>query len=147
MTFHEIMALHPRPSPVERDALLNCIDECLDCRASCTACADASLAEEDVEELVRVVRLALDCADACDATGRIVARQTTPDLGVMRKIVETCAAACTACADECARHAAHHEHCRLCEEVCRRCNAACERLLAALRRVERSDRGDAPQRP
>jgi hypothetical protein len=96
------------------------------------SCAGASLAERDLQDLVRVIRLALDGADVCDATGRIIARQTTPDLGVVGQIVETCAAACIACAEKCSRHAAHHEHCRICAEVCRCCNAACERLLTAL---------------
>jgi hypothetical protein len=40
--------------------------------------------------------------------------------------------ACRACADECEKHAAHHEHCRLCAEVCRRCDQACRELVAAI---------------
>jgi len=37
MTFQEIIQLHPRPSDLDRDLLLRCIEECLDCGASCTA--------------------------------------------------------------------------------------------------------------
>jgi len=48
------------------------------------------------------------------------------------RTIEACAAACRACGDECARHAAHHEHCRLCAEACRRCDKACEDLLATI---------------
>jgi hypothetical protein len=132
MTFREIINLHPHPSSLNRDALLRCIDECLDCAASCTACADASLSEPDVHEMVRVVRLCLDCADVCEATGRIVTRQTAPDLRFMRTVIEACATACVVCADECDLHAAHHEHCRVCAEVCRRCKGACDDLLAAI---------------
>jgi len=51
MTFREIISLHPHPSSLDRDALLRCIDECVDCAASCTACADACLAESDLPEL------------------------------------------------------------------------------------------------
>ena len=132
MNFQEIIALHPEPTIQDRDALLRCIDACHDCVASCTSCADADLAEEDVGEMVRCVRLCLDCADACDATGRIVTRQTTPDLRLIRTMVEACAVACLACAEECDRHAAHHEHCRVCAEVCRRCKQACDDLLKAI---------------
>ena len=44
----------------------------------------ACLGESDVLELVRCVRLNLDCADVCDATAGVVTRQTEPDLGVVR---------------------------------------------------------------
>jgi hypothetical protein len=82
--------------------------------------------------MLRVIRLCLDCADECDATRRIVTRQTLPDLGLMRAMVEACAAACVVCADECDLHAAHHEHCRLCAKECRRCRQACDDLLEAI---------------
>jgi hypothetical protein len=39
---------------------------------------------------------------------------------------------CRACAVECERHAAHHDHCRVCAEVCRRCEQACGDLLASM---------------
>jgi hypothetical protein len=132
MTFEEIVKLHRQPTGVDRDTLLRCIEECLDCAASCTACADASLSEPDVGEMLGVIRLCLDCADECDATRRIVTRQTRPDLRLMRTMLGACATACVACAEECDLHAAHHEHCRLCAEECRRCKQACDDLLAAL---------------
>jgi hypothetical protein len=132
MTFQEIIKLHPQPTSLDLDTLLRCVEECFDCAASCTACADASLSEDDVQELIRVIRLCLDCADACEATGRIVTRQTAPDLGLFRAMLEACSAACLASAEECERHAAHHEHCRVCAEVCRRCKTACDDLLAVI---------------
>jgi hypothetical protein len=132
VTVREIIERHPRPVSLDRDVLLRCIDECFDCAATCTSCADACLGESDVPELVRSVRLNLDCADVCDATGRVVTRQTEPDLGVVRAALETCVVACRACADECDRHAAHHDHCRVCAEVCRRCEQACDDLLATI---------------
>ena len=132
MTVREMIEAHPQPASVDRDALLRCIDECFDCAATCTSCADACLGEQDVQELVRCVRLNLDCADACAAAGRILTRQTAPDLGVVRGTIEACAAACRACGDECERHAAHHEHCRLCAHACRRCEQACTELLATI---------------
>jgi len=132
VTFHEIINLHPHPSDVERNLLVRCIAECLDCAASCTACADACLGESELAELRGCVRLNLDCADACEATGRIVTRQTSPDLRLIKATVEACSTACRACAEECDRHAAHHEHCRVCAAVCRRCKQACDDLLLAI---------------
>src|SRR4051794_5811824 len=132
MTFKEIMKLHPQPSSLDRDALFRCIDDCLDCAASCIGCADASQSEEDVQELVRVIRLCLDCADACEATGRVVTRQSAPDRRALAAMLEACSAACLASAEECELHATHHEHCRVCAEVCLRCRKACDDLLAAI---------------
>jgi hypothetical protein len=130
--FQDVMKTHPQPPSVDREALIRCIEECQDCGASCTSCADADLAENDVRQMVRCIRLCLDCADACNALARIATRQTMPDLRVLRAMVEACAAACQACGDECERHAAHHEHCRLCAEVCHRCEQACDELVAAI---------------
>ena len=132
MRFEEVIGAHPRPIDLDREALLQCVNECLDCGASCTGCADASLSEDDVQDMVRCIRLCLDCAGACHTTARVVIRQTQPDLAVIRATVKACAAACSACAEECERHAAHHEHCRVCAEVCRSCKQACDDLLAAL---------------
>jgi hypothetical protein len=136
MTFKEIFALHPKPTNVDHEVLLRCIEECLDCSASCTACADASLSESDSQLLIAVVRLGSDCADTCDATRRVITRQTATDLDLLRSAVEACRAACLACAEECERHAAHHEHCRVCANVCRRCAKACDDVLAVLAAVD-----------
>jgi hypothetical protein len=132
MRFAEVIGAHPKPSEVDREALLRCVSSCLDCGASGTACADADLSEGDLPEMVRCIRLCLDCADLCDATARVVTRQTETDLAVTRATVQACAAACSACAEECERHAAHHEHCRICAEICRECEEACNALLAAI---------------
>jgi hypothetical protein len=131
VTIDEVIKAHPQPTSLDHDLLLRCIDECLDCGPACTGCADASLAEDDVQDLIRCIRLCLDCADACDSTSRILIRQTTPDRATQRATIAGCAAACRAAAEECERHAAHHEHCRLCAEACHRCEQACEDLLAA----------------
>jgi hypothetical protein len=50
----------------------------------------------------------------------------------VRALLDACRTACRAGAEECARHAAHHEHCRLCEQDCRRCDAARAALLAII---------------
>jgi hypothetical protein len=131
MTFEEIFALHPKPTDLDQEVLLRCIEECLDCSASCTACADASLSESDSQDLIAVIRRSLDCADLCEATAQVITRQSAYHLAVIRAAVEACAIACLACAEECERHAADHEHCRVCAEVCRRCKKACDDVRAA----------------
>jgi hypothetical protein len=132
MSVEEILGTHPRPPIADVAVLAACIDECAACGATCTICADASLAEPDLASMVRCIRLCLDCADACIDAGRILARQTDPDAETQLTALKACLAACRACATECERHAQHHEHCRLCAAECRRCERACDDLLAAL---------------
>jgi hypothetical protein len=132
VTVRDILNSHPQPSSLDRDVLLRCIEDCVECAATCTSCADACLREKDLPELVHCIRVNLDCADTCEAAGRIVIRQTAPDLRVVRAVIEACAVACRSCGEECERHAAHHEHCRLCAETCRRCERACNDLLATV---------------
>lgn len=132
MTVREILETHPRPTGLDLGVLVRCIEACHDCEAACTSCADADLAEPDVQGMIRCIRLCLDCADVCDTTARVVTRQTEADLGLIRSVVEACVAACVVCREECEKHAAHHEHCRICAEVCRRCEDACNELLAAV---------------
>jgi hypothetical protein len=117
---------------IDREALVDCIEECFTCAQACTACADASLSEQTVAELVKCVRTCLDCTDICETAGRVLSRHTGYDANLARTVLEACVAACKACGDECGRHAMMHEHCRICAEECRRCERACRDLLATL---------------
>ena len=131
MNVQEMLRTHPSAS-ADLETLARCVEECFACTQSCTACADACLGEPDVAELKRCIRLNLDCADICEATGKIASRQTEPQVDFLRTMIQACAEACRQCGEECERHADHHEHCRVCAEACRRCEQACEDALAAL---------------
>lgn len=130
MSLEQIVKTHPQAPDVDLEALARCLEACFVCAATCTSCADACLGEDDVPELVRCVRLNLDCADVCDATGRVLSRQTAADAALIRSVLDSCIVACRACAEECERHAEHHDHCRVCAEECRRCEHACDDLLS-----------------
>ena len=132
MSVEQILRTHPRPPITDVAVLAACIDECAECAATCTICADACLAEPDPAPLRRCIRVCLDCADACIDAGRILSRQTDPDADTQLTALKACLAACRACAAECERHAHHHEHCRLSAGECRRCERACDDLLGAL---------------
>lgn len=126
---HQMHATHPHPNQMQSEVLHHCVEACFICVATCTACADACLAEPMVKELAHCIHTNLDCADICQATGRILLRQTQPDWLLLYHQVETCQAACRACATICEQHAEMHEHCRVCAEVCRQCEQACDKLL------------------
>ena len=131
-TVAELLDSYPADlGQVDRNVLATCIERCFECAQACTACADACLSEPGVAEMVKCIRSDLDCADICDATGRVVSRHTGYDANVTRAVLEACATVCASCADDCERHTAH-EHCRVCAQACRRCEAACRELIAAL---------------
>jgi Domain of Unknown Function (DUF326) len=117
---------------VDAGMLAATIDALNDCAQACTADADDDLSEQNLTEMVKCIRLCLDCADVCTATVGVTSRQTYYDPNVTKPLLEACVATCKACGEECERHAPHYEHCRVCAEACRRCERACRKLLDAL---------------
>lgn len=135
MDAKEMLSTHPQHVDVDRAALVGCIDACFGCEQACTACADACLGEDMVQNLVRCIRLNLDCADVCSATGRVLSRQTQPDWAVAHAQLQSLLRAVKACGDECRQHADEYEHCRLCGESCRQCEESCKHLAAQIRGI------------
>ena len=117
---------------VDVTLLAAAIDAISDCAQACIADTDADLGEQDVTEMVRCIRLCLDCTDVCTATAGIISRPAGYDADVARPLLQACVASCKSCGDECERHA-HMQHCRICAEACRRCERACRELLDALK--------------
>jgi hypothetical protein len=124
-----MISSHPDVKGSVSDRLIRCIEECYACAQTCTSCADACLAERNVDKLKQCIRLDLDCADLCAATGALASRRTGSNVDVLRSVIETCAIACKVCGDECEKHARAHEHCRVCAEACRSCEQACRDAL------------------
>jgi len=123
------------PGTINADAgvLAAAIDALSDCAQACIADTEADLSEQNLAEMVKCIRLCLDCTDVCTATMGIVSRQAEYDANVTRPLLQACVAICKSCGDECERHAPHHAHCRVCAEACRRCEHACRDLLDALK--------------
>ena len=109
------------------------IDAITECAQACTADTDADLGEQDVTEMVRCIRLCLNCTDVCTATAGVISRPADYDADVALPLLQACVAICKSCGDECERHAAHMPHCRVCAEACRRCEQACRHLLDAMK--------------
>ena len=129
----QMLDTYPRSFNLDAGVLAAAIEALSDCAQACTACADDCLSEEQVQDLIKCIRLNLDCADVCAATIPVVSRQTEYDANVTRPLLEACIAACRSCGDECSSHAEMHEHCRICAEACRRCEQACQELLSEMR--------------
>jgi len=86
------------------------IDALNDCTQACTADADADLSEQNLADMVKCIRLCLECTDICGATVAVVSRQPNTNQR-HRAAVEACVAICKSCGDECERHAGCNEHC------------------------------------
>jgi Domain of Unknown Function (DUF326) len=129
----QLLDTHARDFKIDAGVLTATIDALSDCTQACTADADADLSERNLAELVKCVRLCLECTDICGATLGVVSRPAEYDTHVTAPLLEACVAICKSCGDECERHARMHEHCRLCAEACRRCERACRELLAAMK--------------
>ena len=127
----QMLETTPASTGYAADDLAACSEACFDCAQACTACADACLAEEMVADLRRCITSDLNCADVCQAAGRVLSRQTGYQPPLTLAVLTACRDACRLCAEECEQHAEVHEHCRICAEACRRCEQACETLLAA----------------
>lgn len=135
-TATKMLESHPHPlGEIDRVKLTASIDACAECNQACTACADACLSEDDVDDLTKCIRTCLDCADICATTSRVLSRQTGYDPNLTKAVLEACITACKASGEECARHAEHHLHCRICAEVCRRCEQACRELAESANRT------------
>jgi uncharacterized membrane protein len=127
----EMLDTVPTVVPLDVEPIATAIDACLKCLQACISCADADLVEDDVEEMRTCIALCLNCADVCDVTARLLSRTAHWDQFIVHRLLQACVRVCTNCADECARHAHHHRHCAICEQVCRTCEQACEALLDA----------------
>jgi hypothetical protein len=125
MLVKEMIECHPDVRGDMNAQLVAAIVAAYRCAQACTSCADACLAEPRVAELRQCIRTNLDCATICAATGEAGSRRAGANEAILRQLVELCAAACRACAEECEQHAEMHEHCRLCAEACRSCEKAC----------------------
>jgi hypothetical protein len=127
----EILDASPSGVPLGVAELAAAIDACLNCFQACTSCADADLAEDNVDEMRTCIALCLNCADVCQLTARALSRPAHWEDFVVQRLLQACVRTCTSSAEECARHADHHRHCAICEKACRACLHACSALLDA----------------
>ena len=63
----QMLDSHPRTSGLDAGVLAATIDALTDCAQACTADVDADLGEQDLAEMVKCIRLCLDCVDVCTA--------------------------------------------------------------------------------
>lgn len=109
----------------EHDEIQQCIEECLNCHASCTMTAQYALGEGGDKADPGLVGVLLDCAEICQTSANFMLRGS-PYHGA------TCAACAELCraAEEALREFADDEQLAHCAETCATCAASCEQMAA-----------------
>src|SRR5690606_4400884 len=79
MTSAAMIETYPGEVEADHQRLSSALDALIACAQTCTACADACLAEQQPADLRACIRLNLDCADICGATARVFSRHTAGD--------------------------------------------------------------------
>ena len=139
---------HPRADQQRATVYAEALAALSTCVTTCTACADACLAEsQHLSHLRRCIRTDLDCADVCAATLRVLTRQTETPGDLVHAQLHACVLACAVCADECEKHAEHHDHCRVCAEACRHCQERCNFLLGEISSAGTAEGLDTEESP
>lgn len=128
----QVISTHPDVKGNVNEALTRCLEECFNCAQHCTTCADACLGEEMDGPLKQCIRLNMDCADICIATGTLASRRSGSNEAILKEMLKLCESACRLCAEECEKHASQHEHCLICGETCRRCEEACRAAASTI---------------
>jgi hypothetical protein len=127
----DVLRTHPH-QPSTMGLIIACVEACTECARACSACADACLGQVEIADLRECIRLNLDCADVCAATGAVVSRLTRPHRTPMKALLLACIEICRTCGEVCVGHANTHGHSRVCAEVCRNCERACVALVNAI---------------
>ncbi|MEV6923377.1 four-helix bundle copper-binding protein [Dactylosporangium sp. NPDC051485] len=125
----DTIAVNFRPE-VSSDRLAAAIDAMLECEEAVTACAAAMVGEHDVRELQDAIIRDLNCSDTVATTRRLISRGS--DAALLSAQLEACVIACEHSAELCAKHAHHHEHCRICSQATLNCAEACRQVLHRL---------------
>jgi hypothetical protein len=116
----------------ERQALVRFIEDAFVCAQACEECAAACLPPLEAGEPESWTRLEIRCADVCERTGRMLARNPGQDAAVLRSQVEQCALVCRSHAELLAQAAESDESARERADSCLRCERACIDFLRSL---------------
>ena len=105
------------------DAMLLCIQDCLDCHRACVQtlayCTRQGGPHADPDHL----RLMMDCAQVCQTSADFMLRHSPLHVHTCR----ACAEVCQACADDCDRMASDLRM-KACADTCRHCAESCRQM-------------------
>jgi hypothetical protein len=105
-----------------------CFKACADCAKTCEMMFHHcfKLVVEGHKDHARSARAALDCAEFCGLSAKLIARMSP----MMVYSCEGCAKACKKCGDECAKF--DTPEMKECAEVCRKCEQSCREMVKSM---------------
>ncbi|MDJ1467707.1 MULTISPECIES: four-helix bundle copper-binding protein [Xanthocytophaga] len=96
------------------------------CIHGCERCATGCLNEADTPLVRTCIATALDCADACSLTLKLISRESKH----WNHLLQLCVHICKDCEKECGKHSL--EYCRECAEICHYCAETCEQYMTVV---------------
>jgi len=120
--WHVILSLYVKSKCMTQlhQVLINTLN---DCAIQCNNCYSLSLKEKSIE-MIKCIRTSRDCADICQFTASMLARESVHGHHLLRE----CAEICDACAQICQDN--KNEQCQKCASVCHACAEACLQHLS-----------------
>ncbi|NJW53241.1 four-helix bundle copper-binding protein [Salinimicrobium oceani] len=106
---------------MRNEEILNSLSNCIN---HCNHCADACLDEENVQKMVKCIRIDRACASVCATAADLLVTK----YGNIQGLMQYCVQICEECAEECEKH--EHQHCKDCAKACRECAEACRKYAA-----------------
>lgn len=117
---------HDHSHGMSNAEMQQCIRECLDCYATCTATAAHCLTLGGEHAGVEHQTILLDCARICQTSADFMLRGSH----MHAQVCAVCAEACRACERACERLGSGDAMMKQCAEACRRCAESCERMAS-----------------
>ncbi len=126
MSIKEMIQDHPAVGDDYNEALGEAVKHAMYGAAIINSCADACLAESNVEDRRECVRRCLDASDACTAFYRMASRRTGGNVPAIKAIAEATIVACEQCLEHCRMHDDAH---------CKRCSTMCEEIIRDVKKA------------
>jgi len=101
------------------------VRDCLDCASVCLKTIDHCLRMGGAHAEASHIRLLMDCAEICQATASLLARNSE----FYGRLNILCAEVCDRCAADCERIMGDDSQMRACVEACRRCSNMVEKTV------------------
>jgi hypothetical protein len=119
---HQEVFVRPMLDDAPRDALQDCIEECLNCHVVCTTAVQHCLVAGGELSDQSLVGVLLDCAEMAQVSANFMVRGSPYAMVTAAACAELCRTAEEAC------RAADDERLRECAEACAACAGCCERI-------------------
>jgi hypothetical protein len=117
------MVSHTQMGEKMDEAMLRCIDNCVDCAAICIETTMHCLQMGGEHASPEHIRILMDCAEICQTSANFMLRNSD----LHGKVCGVCAEVCERCAEHCERFS-DDSIMQQCAEICRTCASSCREM-------------------